>query len=119
MIDNDTQILREAEVFQAGILAGYLQQKREELWVFRYAQRYEGTPVSLTLPVRREPYIFNEFPAVFEGLLPEGTQLEVLPKTQKFDCGDYFKQLVTVGNDLVGSLTVHLLKDPILETKEG
>ena len=119
MTDSDSKVLRKAEVFQAGELAGYLRQEWDGLWVFAYEEGYEGIPVSLTLPVRQEPYTFKEFPAVFDGLLPEGAQLEALLRKHKIDRGDSFKQLVTVGQDLVGSLCVRLAKGAIVEPKEG
>jgi serine/threonine-protein kinase HipA len=56
---------------------------------------------------------------VFDGLLPEGAQLEALLKTHKIDRNDYFKQLVTVGRDLVGSLSVRLSKSTITELEEA
>ena len=52
------------------MLAGYLQQEQDGLWVFEYVDGYDDTPISLTLPVR-EAYTFKEFPPVFDGLLPE------------------------------------------------
>jgi serine/threonine-protein kinase HipA len=42
----------------------------------------------------------------FDGLLPEGILLEGLLKQRKIDKYDYFSQLVTVGGDLVGAVTV-------------
>jgi serine/threonine-protein kinase HipA len=45
-------------------------------------------------------------------LLPEGPQLEALLRKHKIDRHDAFRQLVTVGEDLVGSLTVHELQPP-------
>ena len=62
--------------------------------------------MSLTLPVRPAPYEFETFPAFFDGLLPEGLNLEALLKLAKLDAGDCFGQLVTVGGDLVGAVTV-------------
>ena len=58
------------------------------------------------MPVRPEPYEFAALPPALEGLLPEGLQLESLLKTHKIDRHDTFRQLVTVGADLVGSLTI-------------
>ena len=117
--DSDTKVLRRAEVFQSKTLAGYLQQEWAGLWVFQYVDGYEDTPISLTLPVRQEPYTFKEFPAVFDGLLPEGVQLEALLKIHKIDRNDYFEQLVTVGGDLVGSLSVRISKGTLAEDEEG
>lgn len=97
---------RRAEVYQQGRLAGQLQEQPEGSWQFRYNPGYEGLPISLTMPVRNEPYHFKTFPAVFDGLLPEGPQLEALLRNHKIDRKDLFKQLITVGEDMVGSLVV-------------
>lgn len=97
---------RRAAVHQQGRLAGWLESGEGGTWTFRYLPGYEGPPVSLTLPVREEPYRFSDFPPVFEGLLPEGSQLEALLRRHKIDRSDLFAQLIAVGADLVGSLTV-------------
>jgi len=51
---------------------------------------------------------------VFEGLLPEGPQLEALLRMHKIDRNNAFRQLVTVGADMVGSLTVKDVTVPAL-----
>jgi serine/threonine-protein kinase HipA len=51
-------------------------------------------------------YSFDSFPPFFDGLLPEGIQLESLLRRRKIDRGDLFAQLVAVGADLVGVVTV-------------
>ena len=76
-----------------------------------YFPSYSGQPISLTLPVRKEKYIFEYFPAFFDGLLPEGIMLEVLLKKFKLDADDYFGQLLIVGSDLVGAVTVEEIKE--------
>jgi len=98
--------LRQAIISQHDRTAGRLVERLEGGWRFTYLAEYDGPPVSLTLPVRSEPYDFVAFPSVFEGLLPEGPQLEALLRRNKIDRHDTFRQLVTVGEDLVGSLTV-------------
>lgn len=102
-----------AEVYQHGKLAGHIDEKEEGGWDFTYLKDYRDAPVSLILPVREEAYAYSEFPAVFEGLLPEGPQLEALLRKHKIDRGDSFRQLITVGGDLVGSLTVREVQVPI------
>jgi len=97
---------RRAAVFQHGIRAGNLFETEDGGWVFTYREGYSGEPVSLTMPVQEEPYQFSYFPPPFEGLLPEGTQLDALLRNRKIDRDDAFGQLVVVGSDLVGSLTV-------------
>ena len=58
------------------------------------------------MPVREEPYRFNEFPPFFDGLLPEGFQLEALLRQKKLDRDDKFGQLLIVGADTVGAVTI-------------
>jgi serine/threonine-protein kinase HipA len=77
---------------------------------FIYARDYTGEPVSLALPVRETPYEFDKFPALFEGLLPEGLHLEALLRRYKVDKTDLFQQLLIVGEDVVGSLTIREVK---------
>ena len=98
--------MRKAEVYQRGILAGVLEELEPNRYRFSYASGYRGHPVSLALPVREASYEFDKFPPVFEGLLPEGLPLEAFLRQYKIDKNDLFKQLVTVGEDVVGSLTI-------------
>jgi len=72
----------------------------------KYDEDYKGPPISLTLPVRKESYRFGLFPTFFEGLLPEGIQLEALLRQRKINRTDFFSQLMAVGNDLVGAVSV-------------
>ncbi len=104
---------RQAAIHQHGLLAGILRSAESDGWKFTYESGYDGAPVSLTLPVRPEPYDFPEFPAFLEGLLPEGPQLEALLRKHKIDRHDAFRQLVTVGEDLIGSLSVFELPEDI------
>ncbi|MEX2400192.1 MAG: HipA N-terminal domain-containing protein [Rhodothermales bacterium] len=80
-------------------------------YTFTYDASYDGSPVSLTMPVSDEPYRLDRFPPFFDGLLPEGAQLEALLRQAKLDRSDLFGQLVTVGQDLVGNVTVYPIKE--------
>jgi len=102
--------MRRAEVYQQGILAGILEELDRNHYRFSYAAAYRGWPISLALPVREAPYEFDRFPALFDGLLPEGLLLEALLRQHKIDKKDLFRQLVTVGEDVVGSLMIKELR---------
>lgn len=102
---------RRAMIRQHGVPAGELTELDGGRWMFGYASGYAGPAVSLTMPVREEPYGFAGFPPFLEGLLPEGPQLEAILRKHKIDRGDCFGQLMAVGADLVGSLTVEALAD--------
>jgi serine/threonine-protein kinase HipA len=99
--------VRIAKVFNFGIYAGDLiEDEKGAKYRFIYCEEYSGPPVSLTLPSNRREYDFNKFPPFFEGLLPEGVQLEALLRMAKIDSSDFFSILTLTGKDLVGSVTV-------------
>lgn len=99
--------MRKADVFMHGVFAGVLEEISPRTdFRFTYAPAYEGPPVSLTTPVRPEPYAYETFPPFLEGLLPEGYNLEALLRARKIDRQDLFSQLLAVGMDMVGALTV-------------
>ena len=99
--------MRKACVLMHERLAGHLvEEDADHRYRFLYCPDYDGPPVSLTLPVREEAYVFDEFPAVFDGLLPEGIMLEGLLRQVKIDRNDRLGQLLAVGHDLVGAMTV-------------
>ncbi len=99
--------MRRARVLVNGTFAGYLTEiEKGGPYEFNYEPGYIGRPISLTMPIRQSTYRFERFPPFFDGLLPEGIMLEGLLRQQKIDQFDYYSQLVTVGNDLVGAVTV-------------
>ena len=99
--------MRKADVFMHGLHAGILEEiSPRKAFRFTYDPEYTGPPVSLTAPVIPEPYEYDIFPPFLEGLLPEGYNLEALLRALKIDRQDLFSQLLSVGNDLVGALTV-------------
>ena len=58
------------------------------------------------MPVGEKEFEFDRFPTFFDGLLPEGLLLEGLLRLRKIDKLECLKQLIAVGNDLVGAVTV-------------
>lgn len=99
--------MRKAKTYVKGVEAGTLtevQQGRE--YLFEYMDGYAGLEVSRTMPKKNKLYKFDKFPPFFEGLLPEGIQLEGLLKIRKLDKKDYFSQLIAIGDDMVGAVTV-------------
>lgn len=101
--------MRKAAVMVNNKLAGILLET-DEGYEFIYEADYSGDPVSLTMPTKGKKFIYKTFPPFFDGLLPEGQQLEGLLRQHKFDRSDYFSQLCAVGNDLVGAVTVKEIK---------
>jgi len=99
--------MRKARVYFNHLFAGYLTEEADRRrYSFEYDTGYQGPDISLTLPKKQKNYAFESFPPFFEGFLPEGAQLEALLRQAKLDRKDYFGQLITVGSDLIGAITV-------------
>ncbi|MCD4790963.1 MAG: HipA N-terminal domain-containing protein [Bacteroidales bacterium] len=99
--------MRKSNVFVSGIQAGiFVETEYCKKYFFEYLPGYTGTPVSLTMPLSQQKYNFETFPPFFDGLLPEGWQLEALLKNNKIDRYDHFSQMLAIGKDTVGNVTV-------------
>jgi serine/threonine-protein kinase HipA len=100
-------MMRKAKVFNFGEHAGDLiEVEKGEKYNFIYDDDYNGPQISLTIPTKKKKYEFNHFPPFFEGLLPEGMQLEALIRQTKTDRNDFYSLLLITGKDLVGSVTI-------------
>ncbi|MGH9338369.1 MAG: HipA N-terminal domain-containing protein [Acidobacteriota bacterium] len=99
--------MRKARVFMHDRPAGTLiEREPQRRYRFEYEANYDGEPVSLSMPLSQRVYEYEGFPPFFDGLLPEGILLESLLKLRKIDRHDYFSQLLAVGADMVGAVTV-------------
>lgn len=90
--------------------AGILEELKDDQYQFTYHSEYTGAPISLTMPVNKMTYKFDKFPAFFEGLLPEGMMLEALLHKYNIDRNHYLTQLIKVGHDMVGAITIKEIK---------
>ena len=99
--------MRIAKVYMHNKLAGYLTEiEKNKKYKFSYDDNYKEEPISLTMPVELKEFNFDSFPSFFDGLLPEGIQLDGLLRFKKIDKYDYFSQLIATGADLVGAVSV-------------
>lgn len=89
-----------------GIRAGILEELDHNHYRFIYDTNYHCAPISLTMPLANRVYEFDTFPPFFEGLLPEGVMLEALLRKYKLDKNDYLGQLLKVGEDIIGAVTI-------------
>jgi serine/threonine-protein kinase HipA len=103
--------MKSATILVHNLKAGILQQDSPKSFSFTYDDGYTQEPVSLTMPVTKKCYTFTNFPPFFEGLLPEGIMLEGLLKINKIDKNDYLSQLIAVGNDVIGAVTIKIVTD--------
>ena len=80
------KVLRQAGVFIRDQFAGMIQET-DEGYRFAYDSHYLNTPdaraVSLTLPLRAEPYTSHTLFPFFDGLIPEGWLLGMVSRNWK------------------------------------
>jgi serine/threonine-protein kinase HipA len=98
---------READVFFGDRLAGRLSET-DDGYRFTYDGAYlrDGTPISLTLPLRADPFESETLFPFFAGLVPEGWYLRIVSHTIKVDPGDTFGLLVRTCGDCIGAVSV-------------
>ena len=103
--------MRKARIFFDGRPAGILTEDNGH-YVFEYGKDYKGPSISRTMPREETRFAFEEFPPFFDGLLPEGVNLEAFLRKTKIDRRDYLGQLLAAGQDLVGAVTAEPWREP-------
>ena len=85
-------------------------EEREGFTIFTYEKTYlemPGTkPVSLTLPLRSEPYKEKTMIPFFDGLIPEGWLLNIITDNWKIHPRDRMSLLLLACKDCVGNVSV-------------
>jgi len=92
-------------IFVGETLAGKLLREGGH-YAFEYETSYEGPPVFLGWDLAKSRREWNTFPAAFDSLLPEGVLFDQLLIKRKLDRGDKWGQLIAVGLDLTGFVSV-------------
>ena len=101
--------MRQGRVFCNGIAAGIITED-EQGYTFAYDETYlsmsDVQPVSLTLPLRQEPYINNVMFSFFDGLIPEGWMLNIAERNWKVNRRDRMGLLLTCCRDCIGNVSI-------------
>ena len=71
-----------------------------------YLLSEEALSVSLTLPLRKEPYEDRVLFPFFDGLIPEGWLLEVVSHNWKVSTQDRFGLLLIACRDCIGDVRI-------------
>ena len=105
-----------ARVLNNGRLAGLLEETSKGTYHFAYDSGYladpDAKPVSLTLPLRQEPFESPQLFPFFSGLLAEGNLKELQCRLYKIDPEDDFTRLLkTTRNDVIGAVTLEELPE--------
>jgi serine/threonine-protein kinase HipA len=97
------------DVYLHGRRAGTLQRRSHAKLEFAYAGDWvegESAAISLSLPVRAEPYGHDACAPFFEGLLPEGEFLKAIARTLHVSAGNPFQLLSAIGGECAGAVSV-------------
>ena len=109
--------MKQAMVWCRGLKAGTLTED-ESGYTFVYDADYLALPnaeaVSLTLPLREEPYRDKVLFPFFDGLIPEGWLLDIAEKNWKIDTRDRMSLLLACCKDCIGAVGV----EPIMVEEE-
>lgn len=111
-------MMRRATIKINGVLAGILTEN-DRAFLFEYDKNYLQTenarPVSLTLPLKEEPYESEVLFAFFDGLIPEGWMLELAQTNWKLNPRDRMGLLLACCRDCIGNIEV----EPLSNTEEA
>ena len=99
--------MRQCKVFVQDVEAGLLQETDDGQYVFTYLDGYNGAPVCLAMPVRREPFESGHLFPYFFNMLSEGSNRQVQSMLLHIDEKDDFGiMLATAQHDTIGAVTV-------------
>lgn len=105
---------KQGKVFYKKLEAGIVWQD-ENGYGFRYFEAYLSSaapvPVSLTLPLRAEPYISNTMIPFFDGLIPEGWLLDIAVKNWKLRHNNRMELLLVACKDCIGAVSIEPVKN--------
>ncbi len=100
---------RSGRVFVQGKFAGLIKET-DEGYEFTYDEEFlakeKAFPISLTLPLRAEPYISKYLFPFFDGLIPEGWLLGVVERNWKIDDRDRFGLMLAACRDCIGDVWI-------------
>jgi serine/threonine-protein kinase HipA len=100
---------RKGKVFYKDDLAGRIEEI-DEGYQFTYDAIFlslpSARPLSVTLPLRAEPYVSKTLHSFFDGLIPEGWLLSIAARNWKLDERDRMGLLLAVCKDCIGAVSV-------------
>ena len=77
---------------------------------FKYSKEYlvfeKARPISISLPLKEEPFNSDATKNFFEGLLPEGFMRRSVAKWMRTDENDYLSILARLGSECLGAIKI-------------
>ncbi len=79
--------------------------------IFQYAPDYisqpENEPISISLPLQKEPFSVESTTNFFEGLLPEGFTRRCVAQLMHLEEQDYLSILAGLGKECIGAIQIY------------
>lgn len=99
-----------------GRRAGTLERLPQARLRFTYSSSYVSAgaaPISLSLPLREEPFEHAECAPFFQGLLPEGDFLRAIARTFHVSADNPFAVLAAIGGECAGAIALGSTEGPV------
>ncbi len=104
--------MRQAEVYCHNLKAGTLTEEvpgRNYTFVYdkEYISDSSNEPISVSMPIREEPYQSEFLFPLFTNMLPEGANRRIVCRSWRLDEKDFFGLLLKIATfDTIGAITV-------------
>ena len=107
MNGNNSPLYRKAKILFKNEPAGIIEET-ENGYRFSYNAEFikNRIPISISLPLRAEPYESKTLFSFFEGLLPEGWYMDLVSSKLKIDKNDHFGLLLATCRDTIGAVSI-------------
>lgn len=101
--------MKQAEIYMRDKFAGILTED-ENGFIYQYASDYlkdeNSEAISLTMPLKSEPYKDTVLFPFFDGLIPEGWLLDIAERSWKINQRDRMSLLLACCKDCIGAVSV-------------
>ena len=102
--------MRQAKIFYGNIFCGILTETDEGTFTFKYdgdyVDKYPNQFITFTMPVRRKEYQDKRLFAFFEGLISEGSLLDIAFRNWKINPNDRMGLLLACCQNCIGAVSV-------------
>ena len=101
--------MRQGKVFYKDELAGIIEEDANGVsfaYDKEYLKKVNAVPISLTMPLQKEPYTDKVMLPFFDNLIPEGWLLEIAEQNWKINPRDRMGLLLAFCKDTIGAVSV-------------
>lgn len=107
-------IMKSAKIYMYDRYAGLLTEDENGfsfVYDADYLQQSDVEPISMTMPLRSEPYEDKVLFPFFDGLIPEGWLLNIAERSWKINQRDRMSLLLACCKDCIGAVSIVPVED--------